>query len=356
MRFAAILILFASLWAGLPARADGLAVGIAAPLSEDFERLGRQWVAGAEAAAETLPGSDISLYIVDDACSEEGGERAGRSLVEADVSIVIGFLCTPAVEAAMPILAQAGIPVITPVRTNSLTDQRARTGWPIYRLAPRADAEQDAVAQILTARWREKLFAIVDDGTIYGRELAEHLRAEAELAGLEPVFFDTFRPQMDNQIGLVGRLRRAGATHVFVGGDRADIAIMARDAASLGYDLTIAGGEALRAEDGNVKLPEGVLMVGLPEWREFAPERTLEFLADRNIEAEGYVLPGFAALQVAAGAAKRAAETEVSLADALDSYAFDTAIGIVRFDRKGDLARPLYDLFRYDGEEFVKAE
>ena len=78
----------------------------------------------------------------------------------------------------------------------------------------------------------DELFAIIDDGTIYGRELAESFALAAEQAGLKPVFVDTFRPQLDNQIGLVGRLSKAGATHVFAGGDRDDIAIMGRDAGS----------------------------------------------------------------------------------------------------------------------------
>ena len=61
--------------------------------------------------------------------------------------IVVGFLCTEAIEAALPIFKDAQIPVITPgVRTDSLTDRRDKTGWPVYRLAPRADAEGEAFA------------------------------------------------------------------------------------------------------------------------------------------------------------------------------------------------------------------
>ena len=81
------------------------------------------------------------------------------------------------------------------------------------------------MGDILVREWRNDLFAIIDDGTIYGRELAETLRAAAELAALKPVFVDTFRPQLENQIALAGRLNRAGATHVFAGGDAEDVAM-----------------------------------------------------------------------------------------------------------------------------------
>ena len=94
----------------------------------------------------------------------------------------------------------------------------ARTGWPVWRLGPRGDDERNAAASLLAKLWRDDPFAIVDDGTIYGRELAETVRSAAEQAVLKPVFIDTYRPDSDNQIGLVGRLKRAGATQVFVGG------------------------------------------------------------------------------------------------------------------------------------------
>lgn len=354
MRVLIVLFQLAVFAAASQARAQEVAIGVAAPLDGSFARLGEQWLAGARAAA----GQDGSVRLVEanSSCSEEGGRQAAQRLVEAEVSVVIGFLCTPAVEAAMPVFAQAGNPVITPVRTDSLTDNKDRTGWPVFRLGPRASDERDAVADILIPHWREEFFAIIDDGTIYGRELAENLRAEAELAGLNPVLFDTFRPQLDNQIGLVGRLRRAGATHVFVGGDRADVAIMARDARELGYNVTFASGDVVRAEDGPVPLPAGVLMIGLPQWADLASERTLAALRSEGIVPEGYVVPGYAALEVAAAAAREAGSQGMPIAEILRNASFETALGTVRFNAKGDLERDLYRLFRYDGEKFVEVQ
>lgn len=355
MRFAFFaFLLLAALAAPRSDAQEALVVGLAAPLSNDLAVLGRQWADGARVAANR--DGSVRLVEADSGCTEDGGAAAARQLMEKGASIVIGFLCTPAIEAALPLFTEAGIPVITPVRTTGLTDHKTRTGWLVYRLGPRADAERKAVSDILVRRWRGEFFAIVDDGTIYGRELAEDLRAQAELAELKPVFVDTYRPQLDNQIGLVGRLRRAGATHVFVGGDRADIAIMARDAANLGYDVVFAGGEALKAEDGSVPLPEGVLMVGMPDWRELAAPEALAALQEAEVIVEGYVVPGFTALEVAAAALREAASQGVPVQDVLAGRDFPTSIGTVRFDEKGDMTGNLYHLFRYDGHAFVEVE
>jgi branched-chain amino acid transport system substrate-binding protein len=336
---AALLVLASAAFAE-PAR-----IGVAAPLSGPSERLGRQLLAGAQAAAA----AQADLTIADDGCETAGGSEAARRFVEARVTVVVGFLCTEAIEAALPILAEAGIPTITPgVRTDSLTDRRDRTGWLVWRLAPRADAEGEALARLLVREWRDELFAIVDDGTIYGRELAEGFRAAAEQAGLKPVFVDTFRPQMDNQIGLVARLRRSGATHVFVGGDRDDVAIMTRDARGLGAGITFAGGEALRAASGGVALADGTLMVGLPEWADIADPAVLSALAAADLRPEGYVLPAYAAMQVALAAA---AQSPSQVPNRVD-----TVLGPIAFDDKGDLETGPFGLFRVVDGTFQPAE
>lgn len=336
-----------------PSFADDRRIGLAAPLSDTFSLLGGQMRDGAAIAAGA---AGLELVVEDDACTAEGGAAAARNLVARQVGAVVGFLCTEAIEAALPILGDAGIPVISSgVRSGGLTDRRTREGWLVWRVIPRADAELAAVADILTRQWRTVLFAIVDDGTIHGRELAESLRLGAELAALQPVFVDTFRPQMDNQIALAGRLARAGATHVFVGGDRDDVAIIARDAAELGHDLTVAGGEALRAV-GEVPLPAGVLMVGIPEWADMLDEGTIEPFVEAGVVPEGYVATTHAAVEVAAQALDAAGDDRERLGQALDQGSFDTLVGTISFDDKGDRRGSPYRLLRYDGERFLPAD
>ena len=334
--------------------AGQVSIGLAAPLTGPSAILGGQMRLGASMAAERLAAPGVRLTLADDECSADGGARAARELVAARVQVVVGFLCGEAIEAALPILKQAGIPTITVgVRTDSLTDRRGRTGWLVYRLGPRADSERQAAGDLLSRAWRRDLFAIVDDGTIYGRELAEAVRAASEQASLSPVFFDTFRPQLDNQIGLVGRLRRAGATPVFVGGDREDVAVIGRDAAQSQPPLVVATGDTLRSI-GELPLAPGTLTVALPEWDKVVRSDVAQAFADRRIFDKGYVLPTYAAVEIAHAALAAAGTADGPLSANLSNRDFDTAIGAVRFDDKGDLAQNPYRLFRYDGAAFVE--
>lgn len=354
MRFVPSLLCFAmSLGLATQIHAADTRMGLAAPLEGPNALLGQQMIDGARTAAAA---TNVELFVVDDQCTAESGEKAAQALIAAGVSMAVGFLCTESLEAALPALTRENIPVITSgVRSNGVTDRHQRTGWLVWRVAPRADAELAAVADILVPRWRKFLFAIVDDGTIHGRELAESVRLGAELAGLKPVLVDTFRPQSENQIGLVGRLRRAGATHVFVGGDRDDVAIMARDAAALDYELTLAGSEALRAP-GDVPLAAGTLMIGIPEWADQADEAQLAAFRQAHVVPEGYVIATYAAIQIAAQAQRAAASNGSSPADILAHATFDTLSGPLNFNAQGDLAQNPFRLLRYDGVRFLPIE
>jgi len=341
------------------AAADALKIGVAAPVTGAFQALGHQLVDGARVAISKASGAlQADMVTADDQCTPEGGTAAANALVAQKVDIVVGFLCSDALEAAVPILDEKHIPIITPgVRAPTLTEERAATRPPVFRLQPEPDMEAEAAADILGRLWRDKLFAIVDDGTIYGRDLAETVRLDLEQKGLKSVFDDTYRPGLDNQASLVIRLKRAGATAAFVGGQRDDVAVIGRDAARLDVPLVLAGGEALRAAPGAVDLEPGTLMIGPP----LAEDLPSAAAADAAINqagalAEGYAVPAYAAVEIAEQAAKKAAASGAAPADVLAKTEFSTALGPVRFGQNGSRTGNPYQVYRYDGQHFVKAE
>ncbi|MGO8425987.1 ABC transporter substrate-binding protein, partial [Rhizobium ruizarguesonis] len=87
---------------------------------------------------------------------------------------------------------------------------------------------------------------------------------------------------------LVRRLKRAGATRVFIGGYRNDVAVIARDAKAENIQLSILGGDAMRAADQPLPLDSGVRAVAMPEYA-LLPEGTAaaDALHAKGIEPEG---------------------------------------------------------------------
>ena len=337
-----------------PAFAAGLKVAVVAPADGPFALLGKQIADGAAFQADDR-GSEVIL--INESCDPAGGEALTKALLASGAEAAIGFLCTESLEAVLPALAQAQIPALTlSVRSDILMEDALKKKWPFFRLVPSARMEAEKITDIILSRWKAEPLALIEDGTIHGRELVETVRARLAEAGLTPVFTDTYRPSQEQQVSLVRRLAKSGATHVFTGGDRADTAIIARDAASEGIALTLMGGEALDAANQPVPLADGVLAVSLPDYAVLPDAKAAsEAMIAAKLVPEGYVLPAFSAVALVEQAKDNAGADNISLVDALLKGSFQTAIGVVDFGENHELAANPYRLLVWQNSRFVPA-
>ena len=344
-----ILILLAS---SVAAQAEDMRIGLAAPLSGTFAPLGNQLAEGARVAATA---KSAELVIFDDRCDAEGGREAAEQFVKENVRIATGFLCPEALEAALPILAARNIPVVTSgVSEPTLTERRAPAPMAVFRLATGLDKETQATGSFLGSLWRAQPFAIIEDGTIEGRERAARVLASFKEQQLQPVFTDTYRPGLDNQNALVARLRRAGATHVYVGGERDDIAAIGASAAALNYPLTIAGGSLLDAAPGLIALSQGTLMIAPLRPQDLSTAKpAIDALRQAGKLADAFAITGYASAEIPADAIKHADEQKQPIIDILRNNSFETVLGTIKFDDNGIRTDNPNRLQRFDGNRFT---
>ena len=77
-----------------------------------------------------------------------------------------------------------------------------------------------------------------------------------------------------------------------------------------------------------------------------------EFRA-KKIEPEGYVLYTYGAIQAFAQAAEKAGSTDLNkLIKALRSNKFDTVLGTIGFDKKGDVTAPGYVFYEWKNGKY----
>jgi branched-chain amino acid transport system substrate-binding protein len=346
-----ILALVSLLLAAGSGHAAGVTIGVVAPQVGTYASLGAQITEGAKFEAEK---SGNMVITVDEPCTENSGQAVADALVKAKVQIAVGFLCSETLEGALPKLKDAGIPAITvAVRSHILMEDALKNGWPLLRLAPLDSAEADKVVNTILSAWAAKPIALVDDGTIHGRELVEAVRNALEEKGMKPVFVDTYRPGQEQQIGLARRLRKAGATNVFVGGDRSDVAILARDAAAEKIPLVLMGGDAMDAADQPLPLAVGVEAITLPTYSTLPPGiETAKALRGKGIEPEGYVLRADAAASIANQAAETASNEKKPLFDVLTGNTWQTSLGPVAFGANHELSENPYRHLQWNGKDF----
>ena len=305
-----------------------LAAGLLPAAASEIEVIGP--VTGREAwlgraMAEALePVLGKKPQIIDDGCSTEGGALAAQSALENGARIVVGPACIDALDGAAPVLSAAGVPILVPgVRAGDITrPPRGTKDWTVFRVGPRLEDEAAVLGAHLSDVWRAAPIAIIDDGTLYGRLLAEGVRAELEARALKPVFIDTFRPLLDNQVALVRRIARSGATHVVVGGEARDVAVIAQSADIARIRLAMAGGSYLIAPPDEGRLPDGTIAVDVP--------------AGTDLTA----VAGRIALDALAASDPLAA---------LGARTFDTPAGPVAFDESGEPDRSFLSIHVFSG-------
>jgi len=334
----------------VPFVAKAETIAVVAPQTGPYAMLGGQILHGARAAAEATGHTALAL---DEPCEADTHTDLVAQMREANAVAAVGFLCTETLSRLMPALAEAGIPALTvAVRSDILMEDALREQWPLFRMAPGEDDEAQAISQTVLERWKAEPVAIIDDGTIYGRELASAIRERIEQGGISPVFVDTYRPGQEQQVALVRRLSKAGATHLIVGGDRNDVSVIARDGEAEGIPLTILAGDSMRAANRPVPLREGVLTAALPDYSELpSAAEVTGSLRSANLEPDGYTLPAYAAVQIVAAALS--GEQAQSLAAQLVGREFGTVLGPVEFDTGQQLVQNPFRLQQWQNGRFV---
>ncbi len=335
----------ALLLAAGPAAAE-VVIGVAGPMSGAFAPVGEEMAAGVSAAAARLnatgglAGEEVVVEVADDECNAGTGEAVANQLVGRGAVLVVGHACTAAALPAARVYADNGIVFISPAATNPrLTDEDVGPG--VFRLAPRSDAQPEAIAAFLDESFGGGRVAFVHDGGVYGQGLAEGTREAFERSGNRSVATLAYTPGEKSQNALVGQLQDAFVSAVVVGGLHADAAVIAGEMRARGLDAVIVGGEALGLDefrDLAGPAAEGVVFA-LPESHRDDPAAAAlsEALRAEGIEPAGVLLPSFAAVEIYAAAAERAGSfAAAAVAREIAEGSFDTVVGEVSFDQRGD--------------------
>lgn len=336
--------------------AKKIRIGLSLPLSGVAQKLGEQFLTGVKIAIQHNPNHQIELEVLDDGCGRDLGELVATEFSTSDLNIITGYLCNEPSYAAANILRDKNTPIlIAGAQSERLTKDREREEWNIWRMSPGDNAAAIAAAKGLSKTWQNVPYAIIDDGTVHGRTLADAFRTQMEEIGLPPHFTDTYRPTQSTQARLVRRLKKAGIQNVFIGGGAEDIAMIARNANDLKIHLGIAGSEVLSVLPflpTDMRAPNGVTAILRNDGELLTSAKILtNALAAQDIVPEDFMYRGYAAIQVAI---ESTGETNEDTISSLKAKTFETINGNVKFSKNGENTISPYSLFTWNGELFLK--
>jgi branched-chain amino acid transport system substrate-binding protein len=343
--FCALAVLIASV-APTPVAAD-IVIGFANPLSGPYAASGGRNRTAVALAIEDLNagsgvlGETVRLVEADDACGIEEAVAAARQLIDAGVRLVVGHGCSHSSLMAAGFYEAADVLMITPDSTHPrLTDEGRRN---VFRLIGRDDRQGKLAGDFLADRWAERRIGILHDGTVYGEGLAAETRRRLRELDVVEAIYAAYTPGEQDFGRLAEQLRGDAIDVLYVGGSGPDAGLIVRTAREQGNRLQLVGGDALGMDEFWTvagEAGEGTIFSSRPavRWRSDAAAIRTAFRVRRLGPGTGGGIGAYAAVQVWAKAVERAGTTELAaVARALRRGRFDTVLGRVAFDDKGDL-------------------
>ena len=328
------------------ASAQDIPIAVAGPMTGGEAAFGAQMRNGAEQAVADINaaggvlGRKLVLQVGDDACDPKQARAVAEKLSGAKVPVVIGHFCSSSSIPASDVYAETGVLQITPASTNPQFTERKL--WNTFRVCGRDDQQGTVAGKYLASKYKGKSIAILHDRTTYGKGLADETKKALNKAGVKERLYEAYTKGDKDFTALVTKMKQANIDVAYVGGYHNEAGLILRQMRDQGMKTMLVGGDALVTNQfWGITGPagEGTLMTFNPDARKMktAAPIVAKFKA-KNIDPEGYTLYTYAAFQAWAEAAKKAGSTDPKkVAATLKSGKWNTVLGPLSFDKKGDV-------------------
>jgi branched-chain amino acid transport system substrate-binding protein len=337
-----------------PAIADDITIAVAGPITGPVASIGDQMKRGAEAAAAAINdaggvnGKKIKIVVQDDSCDPKQAVAVANLIVGQQIKFVDGHACSGSSIPAADIYAENSVLMMSPASSNPVLTEK---GHPtIMRLYPRDDAQGAFIAPWIAETFKGKKIAILHDKSAYGKGLASVVKDKLNAGGVTEVLFEGINPGEKDYSAVITKLKGAGVEFLYFGGYHTEAGLMLRQAADQGYKLNLMTGDSIAtSEFWQISGPagEGTLFT-FPTDPRRSPNaaHALEQFKTQGFNPEGFTLFSYGVVQaIAEGIKKAGSEDPKAVAKALQSGdAVQTVMGPVRFDSKGDIKDPTYDI------------
>ncbi|MCS0496020.1 branched-chain amino acid ABC transporter substrate-binding protein [Ancylobacter mangrovi] len=329
----------------VPASAQ-VKVGVAGPITGANATFGAQLKNGAEQwaadvnAGGGLLGKKVEIVIGDDASKPEQGISVANKFIADGVKFVLGHFNSGVSIPASEQYDEAGVLMISPASTNPTLTERGLAE--VFRTCGRDDQQGAIAAEYILKNLKDKKVAIVHDKTPYGKGLADETKKAMNAGGVEEVVYEGINPGEKDYSALVSKLKAAGVQVLYYGGLHTEAGLLVRQMRDQGMDTVLFSGDGITDKEfWTIAGPgaAGTLMTFGSDPRKIpSAAKVVDEFKKNGIDPEGYVLYTYAAGQVLQQSADATKSLDPEkIAEYMHSgKEFDTVLGKLSFDKKGD--------------------
>jgi branched-chain amino acid transport system substrate-binding protein len=332
-------------------------IGVAGPITGPNAATGAQMKNGVDQAATDINkaggilGQKIAVEYGDDVSDPKQGVSVANDFAADGVKFVIGNYNSGVTIPSSEVYQENGILEITPASTNPTVTERGM--WNIFRVCGRDDQQGRVAGDYILKHFKGKRIAFVNDKTTYGKGLADETLKTIKAGGMDSVLYEGINTGEKDYSALVSKIKQSRADLVYFGGLYTEAGLIVRQMRDQGVSAPLMGGDGITSDEfASVGGPGvvGTLMTYGPDPRNRPEAKSVvaEFRA-KNFEPEAYTLYSYAAVQIIAQAATAANSLDPKkVADEMHSgMNFKTVIGNISYDKKGDITRLDYVVYKW---------
>jgi branched-chain amino acid transport system substrate-binding protein len=339
--------------------AQDLKVAVASSMTGSEAAIGRQFRNGAEQAVADLNAGGgllskkLALEVDDDACDPKQSRSVAEKIASSNITFVAGHFCSSSSIPASEAYADGNVLEISPGSTNPLFTERKL--WNVLRVCGRDDQQGLVAATYIAKNFGGKNVAILNDKTSYGKGLADETKKALNAAGFTEKMFESYNKGDKDFNAIVSRLKRDNIDLVYVGGYHQEAGLLLRQMRDQGLQTVLMAGDALNDKEfASITGPaaEGTLFTFGPDPRHNpAAKAVVEEFKAKNIDPDGYTLYTYAAFQVWSQAVAKVGSTDPKkVIDTIKAGEWDTVLGKMAFDSKGDIKGAGYVVYKWDAK------
>ncbi|MFD2264083.1 branched-chain amino acid ABC transporter substrate-binding protein [Lacibacterium aquatile] len=355
--FGAAVALAVSVSSGV-ALAQDIAIGVAGPFTGPNAAFGEQLKRGAQMAIDDLNakggllGKKLKIELGDDASDPRQGVSVANQLATKKVPFVLGHFNSSVSIPASEVYAEEGILQITPASTNPVLTDRGAKFSNVFRVCGRDDQQGTVAGGYIADKFKGKPVAVIHDKTTYGKGLADETKKALNGKGVTEAIYEGVTVGDKDFSALVSKMKAANVEVVYFGGLHNEAGLLVRQMRDQGMKAQFMSGDGIdTVEYWSITGPagEGTIYTQAGDARKYPTAKAVvdKFRA-ANYDPEGYTLLSYAGVEVWAKAAEIAKSTKAEdVAKALRGNTFQTVIGELSFDAKGDLKASKYTWWKF---------
>ncbi len=345
-------------WVSLPsfALAD-ITIAAVGGMEGPFAKMGEEFKQGTRGAVELineqggLLGQKVRFIVRDDNCDADEARKIAAELVALKVAMIMGHLCSDTSIAASEIYEKSGIIEISPASTNPKYTERGYKY--VFRTTGRDDMQGFVIAEHIMRSFKTKKFAIVVDDNGYSKGVAEIAKKFLNKGGMKEAFFKVAPAEPFDFSDILEAVKKHKVELLLYPALPGPMLGLASQLKETGTKIRIVGGDAFSGIEftkENRRHFDGMQFSFPPDPKDDRRNKAIvkKYKAE-GYKPEAYTFYSYAAVQTWAQAVRKAGSLKAAdVAKVLRSENFDTVLGNISFDEKGDITNPGFVMYFFN--------